>query len=329
MKKMRSKKKISIFEVNVLYLLLGILLLTVGSYAQSLELFSGLLITEFLLILLPCLLFLKLKGVSIKKTLKLNSIGLKQIILVMGITIFTYPLAVVFQAIFVGFLNVFRDLRPNVVPLPDDGIQYVISFLIMALAPGICEEVMFRGLIMDAYRSIGYKKSIIISALLFGMFHFNLLNFIGPTILGIIFGIMVYKTNSLYSSIIGHTLNNGIALTIGFFLNRFQNEIDDAVIESTVELEDIVITKGDIIAPFILLLLCFFAVKFMLDQLEPLDKDLDQFTLENIEDIDYSTDLNYFEDLTFESNKTGVISYLPVMIVVILFAFINWFILFA
>ncbi len=76
---------------------------------------------------------------------------------------------------------------------------------------------MFRGVILNAYNKLGYRKSIIITGVLFGLFHFTILNFVGPAILGIIFGIMVYKTNSLYSSIIAHTVNNGIALTIGYF----------------------------------------------------------------------------------------------------------------
>src|SRR5690606_39062887 len=116
-------------------------------------------------------------------------------------TIFTYPIAVFFQAIFIGILNIFIDVSPSGVPLPSDGIQYIISMLIIAIAPGICEEVMFRGVILNSYSTLGYRKSIFLSALLFGMFHFNLLNFVGPTILGVVFGIIVYRTNSLYSSI--------------------------------------------------------------------------------------------------------------------------------
>src|SRR5690606_32129033 len=92
---------------------------------------------------------------------------------------------------------------------------------VIAIAPGICEEVMFRGTISKAYESLGYRKSIIITAILFGIFHFNIMNLVGPIFLGIILGILVYKTNSLYASIIGHAINNGIALSIGFLVTKF------------------------------------------------------------------------------------------------------------
>lgn len=307
---MRYKNKPSIFEVNLLYLLLAFGLLTLGASVQSRELYSGLLITELILILLPCLLFLKVKGSPIKEVLRLNRIGPKQILLVIGITIFTYPLAVLFQAIFIGILNIFRDLTPSGVPLPNDGIQYLISFFIIAVAPGICEEVMFRGVIMNTYGSIGYKKSIIITALLFGMFHFNIMNFIGPTVLGLIFGIIVYKTNSLYSAIIGHIANNSIALTIGFFLNQFQEEIDEMMMDSAVQTESVSFGIGNIVITLIFLALCFFTVKSLINKLEAV--------------VEVVKAEDEFEEIDYRPRGVDNIRYLPIVMVVSMFLLINW-----
>ncbi|MDR7870403.1 MAG: CPBP family intramembrane glutamic endopeptidase [Tissierellaceae bacterium] len=294
------------FEVNLLYLGLGILLLTVGAFVQHKELYSGLLITEYILILLPCLLFLKIKGQPIKEVLRLNRIGLKQVFLIIGITIFTYPIAVFFQAIFYAILNLFKEVAPSSVPMPYDGLQYLISFFIIALAPGICEEVMFRGVMLDSYSSLGYRKSIVISAFLFGMFHFNLLNFVGPTILGIVFGIAVYKTNSIFTSMIGHTLNNGIALTIGFFLNKYGNKIDEMLVESSGTTESISSDFANFI-PLIFLFLCFIAVKVMLNKLEP-----------------YDTNINDKEEISNIPRPFEKIKYFPIIIVIFLFIIINW-----
>lgn len=324
---MRYRKKPSIFEVNLLFLLLGISLLTIGGFVQTRELFSGLLITEYILILVPCLLFLKIKRVPIKETLRLNKIGLKQIILAIVITIFTYPLAVFLQAIFIGILNIFKDMMPTTVPMPNDEIQYLISFFIIAITPGICEEIMFRGVIMDAYSRLGYRKSIIISALLFGIFHFNLMNFVGPTILGIVFGIMVYKTNSIYSSIIAHTTNNGIALTIGFFLNKYQEEIDGILMEPAMVSETASIGIGSIILPFIFLVFCFLMVKILLGKLEPVNKEKEvenNFLFDSPVDIESAIeDLYNYEDVSPKDRRFGK-KYLPVVIVIFIFVLINW-----
>lgn len=322
---MRDRNKPSIFEANLLFLVLGVALLTIGAFVQNRELYSGLLITEYILILLPCLLLLKIKGAPIKETLRLNKIGLRQIILAIFITIFTYPLAVFFQAIFIGILNIFKDMMPTTVPMPSNGIQYIISFFIIAITPGICEEIMFRGVIMDAYSRLGNRKSIMISALLFGMFHFNLMNFVGPTILGVVFGIIVYKTNSIYPSIIAHTVNNGIALTIGFFLSKYQEEIDSMLMEPVTTSETAFAGVSSIIVPFIFLVLCLLVVKTLINQLEPYNEVKEIFESNGYDDVNHAfEDLYNCEDISYKSRIIDRIRYLPVVIVVFMFVLINW-----
>lgn len=320
---MKYKKKSTVFQVNILYLVLGILLLTVGGFVQSRELYLGLLITEYFLILLPSLLFIKLSERSIKEVLRLNRIGIKQVLLVIGITIFTYPIAVLFQAIFLGIINMFKEITPSTVPMPNDGLQYLISFLIIAMSPGICEEVFFRGVILNSYGHLGYYKSIFLTAVLFGMFHFNLLNFVGPTILGVVFGIMVYKTNSLYSSIIGHTVNNGIALTIGFLFNRYEELIDELTIDYLYSSYATPIGVEDFV-PMLLLIICFLIVKSLFNRLEPVDGNVYESNVE-IDLNDKGTDV-YEEDVI--GSRTKSIQYSPIVIVVLMFILMNWINLF-
>ncbi|WP_353092552.1 CPBP family intramembrane glutamic endopeptidase [Tissierella praeacuta] len=222
---MKPLKRNSILEVNFLYLILGLLLCFVGSIVQDREIYSGILITEYIIILLPNLIYLKSKGESLKKSLRLNRISLKQALYVILITIFSYPIAIFLNTLVITILSFFGELLPSSVPLPENMRLYFLSIFIIAFAPCICEEVMFRGTIMNAYNKIGKKKAIIYSAFLFGLFHLNLQNFLGPMFLGIIFGIIVYKTNSIYSSMLGHLLNNSIAMTIGYFGMKAQNKV--------------------------------------------------------------------------------------------------------
>lgn len=224
---MERSDKNWILEVNLLYLILGLLLLLVGSIVQSREIYSGLLITEYIIILLPNLLYIKLRRLSFKQVLRLNKISLKQGLYTILIVIFSYPVAIFLNTLMMTVLSFFGELIPNTVPIPDSLELYIISLLIIAISPGICEEVMFRGTIMNAYGGLGKKKAIIISAVLFGLFHLNIQNLVGPIFLGIIFGIIAYKTNSLYSSILAHTVNNSIAMTIGYFAMKSQGEVQD------------------------------------------------------------------------------------------------------
>lgn len=215
----------SILEVNILYLFLGLLLWFVGSVVQSRELYSGLLITEYLLILMPNFIYLKLMGFSLKKVLRLNKISAEQIVYIIFITIAAYPIAIFFNFIMTVFLDYFGNSLVQPIPMAESSIMYYISLFVIALAPGICEEIMFRGTIMSAYGNLGKRKAIIYSAILFGIFHLNLQNLLGPIVLGLVLGITVYKTNSIFASIIGHTLSNGIAVTIGYLSTKAMGSI--------------------------------------------------------------------------------------------------------
>lgn len=214
---MNRLEKPSILEANILYVLIGVLFMIIGPIVQGREIYSGLLITEYLILLLPNLMYLKLRGFSLTKVLRLNKISFKQIFYVTLITIFAYPIALFFNYIMIMILTYFSEPIIDLVPMAQNTSMYFYSLFVIALAPGICEEVMFRGTIMSAYDNLGKRKAILYSAILFGLFHFNLQNLLGPIALGIVLGMTVYKTNSIYASIIGHTLSNGITVTIGYF----------------------------------------------------------------------------------------------------------------
>lgn len=215
---MENKKNPSILGTNILYLIIALLLITLGAKAQYREVYTGLLITEYVIVLMPTLLYLKLNGYSIKDVLRLNRITLKQTIYIIFIVMFSYPVAIFFNFVGIMILSKFGQIVPNAVPIPASSNEFLLSFFIIALTPGICEEAMFRGLVMNSYESLGRRKAVIYSAILFGMFHFNVQNLLGPIFLGIIFGIIALKTDSLFSTILGHTINNAIALIIGYKL---------------------------------------------------------------------------------------------------------------
>lgn len=222
----RENNTPSILETNILFLLIALLLITLGARAQYKEIYTGLLVTEYLIILLPILAYLRHNDYSIKDALRLNKTNLKQVLLTIFIVIFSYPVAVFFNFIGLALLSKFSPIRANPIPIPSNPREYLIGFLIIALTPGICEEIMFRGFIMSSYSRFGKKKAIIYSAILFGIFHFNVQNLLGPIYLGLLFGIIAYKTDSIYPTIIGHTVNNTIALTIGYFATRAEQVME-------------------------------------------------------------------------------------------------------
>jgi hypothetical protein len=84
----------------------------------------------------------------------------------------------------------------------------------------LTEEFLFRGLILRGYVSqYSVTRSMIVSAMLFGLFHFNIFQFVGATVLGILFAWWTVQTRSLIPALFGHALNNSLPIIYGRILH--------------------------------------------------------------------------------------------------------------
>lgn len=101
------------------------------------------------------------------------------------------------------------------IPEPDfsfpKGTIYLILFLIYVCLLGpVLEEIIFRGFILKSMRKYGDLTAIIVSSILFSMFHLNLVQFVNPVLMGIILAFIAIKSESIIPSIIAHIFNNTI-----------------------------------------------------------------------------------------------------------------------
>ncbi len=292
-------RKPTIIEANYFYLFSAFLLLIVGSMAQMWDINKGIIITEYLLILLPTVLYLVVRGFSLKKVLRLNKLSMKQIVLIPIITIFAYPIGIFSNYIMIVFLSLLGKIRPTPVPIPNTGMEYVVGLVIIAISAGICEEVMFRGLIMNSYERLGKWKAIIYSGILFGVFHFNLQNLFGPIFLGILFGYILIRTNSIFATMLAHATNNAVALTIGFLANKYLT-LDLQNSSETIEMMNNVPKIAQLISYSILLLISgvvavicgfilYFLFKFLPKNIDEKENDLEVISNgQHIKDISIS-----------------------------------------
>ena len=95
-----------------------------------------------------------------------------------------------------------------------------LGIVSLAFLGPLLEEVLFRGAIQGVLmRFFGRPwPAIIVAALVFGIFHMNPVQILYATLLGIVLGWIYYRTGSLMSVIVGHVLNNSLAVvtTVAF-----------------------------------------------------------------------------------------------------------------
>lgn len=110
-------------------------------------------------------------------------------------------------------------------PLPLDNVGWLfINLFILALVPAICEELIYRGIIMNGLRKFGNITAIFLSAAIFAVAHGSAMQTIYQFILGVVLGYIVVKTGSLVASMLFHFLNNAMVLVVNYILNVTQSE---------------------------------------------------------------------------------------------------------
>lgn len=92
----------------------------------------------------------------------------------------------------------------------------MLDMLLIAILPGVCEELLFRGLIMGAYERWGTWKAIWISALMFAGMHGSLAGIPAHLMLGVALGYVAASTGSLYAPMMMHTAYNAVTVLASY-----------------------------------------------------------------------------------------------------------------
>ncbi len=93
----------------------------------------------------------------------------------------------------------------------------IFAFISIALVAPIFEEIIFRGVILEQLnKRCGFTKSIIISSLLFGIYHGNIHQGINGFFIGLVLGIIYLRSGTLILSIFLHFINNAFFIVLEY-----------------------------------------------------------------------------------------------------------------
>jgi len=98
-------------------------------------------------------------------------------------------------------------------------VEFVFVVIVVALAPAVAEELLFRGLVQRSLeQEAGGLRGAILAGIIFGAYHLNPLSVVPLMALGIFFGYVVYRSQNITLAISAHFFNNFLACT-AVFLN--------------------------------------------------------------------------------------------------------------
>ncbi|HHX11898.1 MAG TPA: CPBP family intramembrane metalloprotease [Clostridiales bacterium] len=141
------------------------------------------------------------------------------------------------KLISLGFLNMFLGFISRFVPevvsnynnMTNDILQGSLITIILrvAILAPIFEELIFRGLILKrATKIMPFYAANILQALLFALFHMNVIQFTYAFPAGLLYGYVTLKYRSLTPVIYLHMFGNGVSILISTYDNTAVNPIE-------------------------------------------------------------------------------------------------------
>jgi len=192
----------------------------------SQALFYAKCISHIIGILLPVLIYIRLRKFNLKETLNLNPVPALTLLWITFVSI----------GVFVGIGYLQTQLEPIFRPFQGDMEEYQnfyktiarssrsridILFLVatIGLIPAVIEEILFRGIMLSGFRNSSTPaKAVLLAGLLFGIIHFFPPQMIAISLLGIYFGFLAVKTRSIVTAIWCHFLNNFLMIMAMFIV---------------------------------------------------------------------------------------------------------------
>jgi sodium transport system permease protein len=181
---------------------------------------TGILLSQVLLLALPAVLFAAYGPFRTVSALALRRPSARQILAALLVVLGGMP---------VGWL--LGWLQSLVLPIPEEFLaaledliradtpaEVVWLLVLVALTPAICEELVFRGLLLQGLSSqLTASRAVALSAVIFGAFHLSVetaIRFLPSAWLGVLLGYVVWRTRSTFTGMLMHFVNNGLIVLI-------------------------------------------------------------------------------------------------------------------
>jgi sodium transport system permease protein len=199
--------------VALLYFYLGVRL-------QVLDVERGLFASQWLLLALPAVTFVAIGPYRVRETFALRRAEPRAFAAALLIVVGGIPVGWALgwlQAFFIEIPEEFLVAFENLLTA-DSPARMAWLLLAVAVTPAICEELVFRGVLLQGLSSGSTaRRAVIGSALVFGAFHLSfetVIRFLPTAWLGLLFGLVVWRTRSIFPSMLMHFVNNATVLVL-------------------------------------------------------------------------------------------------------------------
>ena len=218
---------------------ISILLLAVLALLMMLDIFTDFFLKNItnlhkimiygVIFILPMFFYIKRNRYKAHTMLKMRHVKVKYLPF---IVLFGISVSVICAFVNMGFaaiLKNFTDIRLTTSTVAFSSENPFVIGLTAVFLPALCEEFLIRGIALSEYEKYGVSISVIITSLLFSLFHGSLQTLVSLFVAGVFYAVLTHLFKSVWPAVICHCINNALAVYISYNADYIQYLSEDFI----------------------------------------------------------------------------------------------------
>ena len=174
----------------------------------SADTFLSTTIIQLLVYLIPLAFYCKGRGIDLASGMKMRGFAVKKIPFIVVMMLIFFAGSCVLRYFGLFYFDSAMVNTPSAVYFEMENGNRFLTVFCSILLPAILEEIVFRGVILEEYRSYGSVWAVTLSSLLFAMLHLSWENLLYYFFMGVVFSVIAVAADSLVPTMAIHILVN-------------------------------------------------------------------------------------------------------------------------
>ncbi len=218
---------------------ISLLLLTVLTLLLALDIFTGLFLKNLtniekmaiyvIIYIIPMAVYIRLSKVKATRIMGLSFIKFKYLPFILLFGLSTSIICALINAGSAAVFASFLDITPQETTVDFVSDRVFVLVITSVLLPAVCEELLIRGIALSEYARYGVSVSVIMTSIVFALFHGNVTAIPSLFVAGVFYAVLTHLFKSVWPAIICHVINNGLSLYIALNTDFLRYLLSDVI----------------------------------------------------------------------------------------------------
>ncbi len=165
-------------------------------------------IVQLIVFLLPLAFYCRVTGFDMVSGLKFRYVTASRIPFLVNMTLIFFVGSMLLRYAGLFVFGEAMVVTPDAICFSARSENVFLHLLGTMVLPAVLEEVVFRGILLEEYRSYGAAWTVATTSVMFAMLHLSLENFVYYLFMGIVLGVITLASDSILPAIGLHTIIN-------------------------------------------------------------------------------------------------------------------------